>query len=422
MRKASIFTILALGAVFLALVHASAQVSSYTLQREKWVMQASSNAVPLACRFTTTVTGVGTLKAGEVRSPATTNALAGSVVQLSYATNFFAASVDGTNLNTGVELLNASFPTGTYTLSVQSKIGPSTLTTNILLDLSRDFPTAAPVFTNVTPWIGLQPVQTFSWPAFSSNAQAYTRFYLLEGAVDTNLVQAVLENGIAALTNSMSVLALELHLPASQTSLTVSGIDTSTDHLALLEFHDPAVVGGVGGLSEAGTVVGGMVFFYGLQFVTEPSSTTAMEGASAAFAALAVGSPPISYQWKFKGTAIAGETNALLFLPSVRLADAGDYTVVAANLGGHIESLAATLAVTPAASVQPVLREWRVVGEDFEFTLQGTAGATYSIEASTNLSDWEVVGQVSSESGTNSVHHQGAMTHAWRFYRAKEVH
>jgi hypothetical protein len=398
------------------------QVSSYSIHRQKWITQASTNPVPFAFRFSVNVTGVGTLKSGELRSPLTTNALSGGTLQLSYATNFFVLAVDGTNVNSGASLMNASYPTGAYVLTVQSKVGPATLTTNITADLSQDFPAALPVITNVTPLMGLESTQLFAWPAFSSNPLAYTRFYLLEGAVDTNLLEAVLSNGLEALTNTMSVVALELNLPASQTSLQVSGIDPAVDHLAILEFHDPAVVGGVGGVSEAGTVSGGMIFYYALRIVSEPQSQSVMEGDPATFTAFAIGSRPITYQWMFKGNPISQATNAVLFLPSVTSSSAGEYTVVVANPGGVIESAPAILTVTPPAPEEPPqLANLRVSGLDFSFEVRGGAGITYEVECTSDFASWQPLGQVASPGGTNAFTDLGAMSRPLRFYRARQV-
>lgn len=401
---------------------AEAQVSSYSVHRQKWITQASTNPVPFAYRFSASVTGVGTLKAGEVRTPATTNALSGGTLQLAYGTNFIAFTVDGTNVNSGAASMNASYPTGAYVLSVQSKIGPTTLTTNIAVNLSQDFPVVQPVITNVTPLMGLESTQLFAWPAFSTNPLAYARFYLLEGAVDTNLLEAVLSNGLAALTNTMSVVALELDIPATQTSLTISGIDTSVDHLAILEFHDPAIVGGVGGVSEAGTISGGMIFYYALRIIAEPQSQSVEEGDPATFTAFAIGSRPITYQWKFKGNPISQATNAVLILPSVTSVDAGEYSVLVTNPGGSLESASAVLTVTkPTLNDPPQLANLHVDGMDFSFEVRGGAGVTYEVETTSDFVTWQPLGQVVSPGGTNAFTDVGAMSRTLRFYRARQV-
>jgi hypothetical protein len=66
----------------------------------------------------------------------------------------------------------------------------------------------------------------------------------------------------------------------------------------------------------------------------------------ATFTVGAVGSRPLSYQWRRGGSPIAGATNATLTLPGARDADAGSYDVVVSNDSGSATSAAATLTVT----------------------------------------------------------------------------
>lgn len=398
-----------------------AQVASYTITRQKWVTQLSTNPVPLAYRFSTTVTGVGTLKSGEIRSPKSTNALSGNTLQLNYATNFAAVAVDGTNVLSGADGMNAAFPPGSYQLIVQSKIGITTLTTNINASLTGDFPAATPVITNIPPLTGLAETQVFSWPLFSSSSLAYARFYLLEGAIDTNLVNAVLSGGIEALTNTLGIVAMELKIPAAQNSITVSGIDPNLDHMAMLEFHDPATLGGLGGISEAGTVCVGLSFYYSLHIVSEPQSMTVEAGEPATFAVVAIGSKPITYQWRHNGTNVDQATNALLVIPAASNSLAGAYSVVVSNPGGSRESAVATLTVTdPGEQDQPILVQPAISSQaGFSFGIVGTPGATYEVQASSDLVHWDIIGQSSSPSGTNTFNDASAATRPSRFYKAR---
>lgn len=74
-----------------------------------------------------------------------------------------------------------------------------------------------------------------------------------------------------------------------------------------------------------------------------PLSATAASGETVAFAADAVGTGKLSYQWQLNDTAIAGATNARLILPNVQTASAGSYRVVVADVSGTMTSTAATL-------------------------------------------------------------------------------
>lgn len=68
------------------------------------------------------------------------------------------------------------------------------------------------------------------------------------------------------------------------------------------------------------------------------------------FAAAASGTIPLSYQWTFNGSPIAGATNDTLTLNSAALTNAGNYQVVVTNRYGAISSSVAALTVgTPPA-------------------------------------------------------------------------
>ncbi len=66
----------------------------------------------------------------------------------------------------------------------------------------------------------------------------------------------------------------------------------------------------------------------------------------------AIGSRPLSYQWRHGGTPIPGATNATLTIPSARESDAGSYDAVVSNDSGSATSGAATLTVTSLSPAQ----------------------------------------------------------------------
>ena len=55
----------------------------------------------------------------------------------------------------------------------------------------------------------------------------------------------------------------------------------------------------------------------------------------------------LSYQWRFNGTNIVGQTKLTIILTNLHLSDAGDYDVVLANMAGSVTSRVATLKVDP---------------------------------------------------------------------------
>ncbi len=76
---------------------------------------------------------------------------------------------------------------------------------------------------------------------------------------------------------------------------------------------------------------------------TPPASQFAAIGDSAAFSAVASGTAPLSYQWRFNGTNIAGATSGVYQIADVMPSKAGNYQVVVANAFGSVTSSVATL-------------------------------------------------------------------------------
>src|ERR1017187_7144269 len=72
----------------------------------------------------------------------------------------------------------------------------------------------------------------------------------------------------------------------------------------------------------------------GLPLVMPPVKRMTYSGMPVVLNGTAPGAPPLSYQWQFNGTNIAGATRAWLTLTNVQLADAGNYCVVVSNAWG----------------------------------------------------------------------------------------
>jgi hypothetical protein len=91
-------------------------------------------------------------------------------------------------------------------------------------------------------------------------------------------------------------------------------------------------------------------------FVLQPQSQAVAAGTTVSFTAGALGTEPISYQWRFNGTNLPGGTSNLLSLVNAQITDSGDYSVLASNFVGATISTTATLVVTavpPAIVTQP---------------------------------------------------------------------
>jgi hypothetical protein len=84
-------------------------------------------------------------------------------------------------------------------------------------------------------------------------------------------------------------------------------------------------------------------------------------------------------------------------------------------------NLAADQVLTVIEPRRPVLEAVRAEGVSVELRLEGDVGAVYQFQASTNLSDWSVVGTVTNEVGQCSWTEAGVDEEKVRFYRAIRV-
>ncbi len=114
-------------------------------------------------------------------------------------------------------------------------------------------------------------------------------------------------------------------------------------------------------------------------FTIQPVGVTRPEGTAVVFTAAADG-VGVTYQWERGGNPIVGATKSVLEIAAIASADAGDYTVVARNLGGSVTSQAARLVVaslSPIFTVEPV-GSMRLEGDGVVFTASAEGvGVTY---------------------------------------------
>ncbi|MGA2865983.1 MAG: immunoglobulin domain-containing protein [Verrucomicrobiota bacterium] len=85
----------------------------------------------------------------------------------------------------------------------------------------------------------------------------------------------------------------------------------------------------------------------------QPQDLTLAPGDTAAFSVRALGDPPLSYQWSFNGTPIAGATASGYAKANVQAVDAGQYLVMISNPFGSVTSAGAALHVLPTNPPRP---------------------------------------------------------------------
>ncbi|MBL9139937.1 MAG: chitobiase/beta-hexosaminidase C-terminal domain-containing protein [Verrucomicrobiales bacterium] len=119
-----------------------------------------------------------------------------------------------------------------------------------------------------------------------------------------------------------------------------------------------------------------------------PTAQTAFVGQSVTFRVTATGELPLSYQWLRNGVPISNASTPQLLLASVRVADAGNYSVLIINPGGQVASDPASLTVVSGrmTAVQEL--------GGIRITVTGDSGFSYFIQRSPDLEQWESVATV----------------------------
>ncbi len=106
---------------------------------------------------------------------------------------------------------------------------------------------------------------------------------------------------------------------------------------------------------------------------TQPQSLSINQGSNATFTVAAAGTLPLSYQWRFNSTNIAGATASSYTRFNAQPGDAGTYAVVVSNSVGSVTSSNAILSfnVPPGISTQPQ-GVTVIAGSNVTFTVAAT--------------------------------------------------
>lgn len=82
----------------------------------------------------------------------------------------------------------------------------------------------------------------------------------------------------------------------------------------------------------------------------QPQNLTVASGQPVLFSVTALGTAPLSYQWRFSGSTIPGATSSTYLIPVARQTNNGSYSVLVSNTLGSALSSNATLAVVQVAA------------------------------------------------------------------------
>jgi sugar lactone lactonase YvrE len=217
---------------------------------------------------------------------------------------------------------------GSYTVVVTNSVSSSTSGTALLT-------------VRVPPAITTQPVSQ------TVTAGATVTFTVVAGGTPPLNYQWY-KNGAAiagATAASYTIATVQAADTARYTVVVSNAVTSATSSAAVLSLNGPPII------------------------VTPPANQVVNTGQSAAFAVVAAGTAPLTYQWSKEGAALGGATAATLTLASAQPADAGRYTVTVSNTLGFVTSPAATLTVLPAG----VSATHAVVGDGY------VAGGTVTI-------------------------------------------
>jgi sugar lactone lactonase YvrE len=137
------------------------------------------------------------------------------------------------------------------------------------------------------------------------------------------------------------------------------------------------------------------------------ASTTVSSGGSVTLAPGVSGTPPLSYQWFFNGSPMAGATNATLTITNFCPANVGSYFFTVSNALGGVTSQPATLASMDIKLFAGIV-------------LNGPLGSNYVIQATSNLlGSWTTLTNVALPTQPYIYIDYGSLTNSQQFYRAE---
>jgi len=119
-----------------------------------------------------------------------------------------------------------------------------------------------------------------------------------------------------------------------------------------------------------------------------PADQTVALGTNASFSVTAGGTPPLSYQWLFNGTSLAGATDSSLTMLGVTVSNLGSYSVIVTNLYGSTNSAPAVLRAVGAPVIvsQPASLAVAVgTGANFSVTAGGDQPLAYQWQFNGNI-------------------------------------
>lgn len=149
---------------------------------------------------------------------------------------------------------------------------------------------------------------------------------------------------------------------------------------------------------------------------SQPQGLSVREGTNVTFTVVAGGTGPLTYQWRFNGTNLPGATASSFTRNQVQPVDAGDYSVLIANVAGTVASSTALLAVTVP---QPLKFEsvTLLANDELRLRISSDPGMV-TIQWSSNLVNWQTLTNLAHPGGAIEFADPVAIETPQRFYRA----
>lgn len=247
------------------------------------------------------------------------------------------------DLHNGRFCVTPEFPEGTYAYFISIEADGVPKFPYVMGRWFYGSPTGGSVTSiseTVTEYVRAGPTTTLGLTATAAGAGVTLAWKSTEGAtyrVESSADNATWTTVAGTVTSAGATTSYTAAAPASFFRVTLSAIAT---------YDTRAVVGTPVGTTAtvafATTVATPTI-------TTAPLAVAATAGGAATFSVAAGGAGPFTYQWQKDGAAIPGATAATYSVASVRVADAGFYTVVVTNAGGAVTSSAGELTVVVAA-------------------------------------------------------------------------